>query len=358
MILTNPKGNESMIMYTPDKKLINRLLMLVDPLFFSYSEQEKNKRRQHYYEENREKIEAFLYRELFDLELDYQTEDDPLSSSQLHLVNAYTTALTGIGENSFRLCELQGTDFDLALYGSLYDYDLEEYEYQQRAIQKDSPIAPVAKGYQLYLNHNWVRMLDSKGDFYYSTQSSLSYYVFDALEALASDVIETLIPHELVEGDQHGENVDGGMLWDFKTDANGLEAELDELKDRKRCFISDAYSRLNNEFNAEISNEVYFEKHGDEFSGPSWDVIVNNAETAKKLSLMHFLHDCEIYLQSNEKLQTLKEREGAKLKTFLLDAYRDIIENFDPKIVKLKKKMKIIMTPDALDGLSSLSDDE
>jgi len=351
------RGNENMKIYTPDKTLINRLLMLVDPLFFSYSEQEKNKRRQHYYEENREEVEVYLYRELFDLEFDAQTEDESLASSQLHLLNAYTTALTGVGDNAFRLCELQGTEFNLAKFDSLHDYDLQDYEYQQEATKRDFPKAFVARDYQLYLNHNWVRMLDGVGNFYYSTLSSLSYYLLDALEELADKIIVTLIPYELVEGDQHGKNVNGGMLWDFKTEANGLEAELDELKSRKRKYLSEAYYRLNKEFDAEISNEVYFEKHGGEIDGPSWDVIVNNANTAKNISFIHFLSDCQTFLQSNEKLDSLKEREGKKLKQFLCDAHRDILENFDPKVVKLEKKMKVVMSPGALDDLTRLSDD-
>ena len=63
------------------------------------------------------------------------------------------------------------------------------------------------------------------------------------------------------------------------------------------------------------------------------------------------------HLKPNEKLERLKEREGATLKQFLLDAHTDIIQNFDPKVVKLKKKMKIIMSPSALDSLNDLSDD-
>jgi len=346
-----------MKMYRPDKKLINRLLMLVDPMFFSYSEQDKNKHRQHYYEENREKVEAFLYRELFDLEFDAQTDDETLTSPQIHLLNAYTTALTGIGDNAFRLCELQGTEFDLTKFDSLYDYDLQDYEYQQEATKRDFPKAFVERDYQLYLNHNWVRMLDREGDFYYSTISSLSYCLSDFLDGIADEIIETLIPYELVEGDQHGKNVDGGMLWDFKTEANGLEAELDELKSRKRKYLSEIYYRLNDEFHAETSYEVYFEKQGDEVDGPSWNVIVNNAETARNITFLHFLDDSQTCLQSNEKLDHLKKREGAKLKKFLLDAHQDILENFDPKVVKLEKKMKVVMSPGALDDLSRLSDE-
>lgn len=345
-----------MNMYKPDKRLITRLLMLIDPLFFSYSEDEKNKRRQHYYDDNRDKVESFLYRELFDLPFDAQ-EDDTLDSAQLNLLNAYTTALTGIGRNYFRLCELQGAEFDLTRFDSLYDYDLDAYEYQQEARKRDFPNSFVDRDYQLYLNHDWARFLDSKGHFYYSTLSSLSYYLSDALDELATEIIESLIPYELVDGDEHGNNVDGGIVWDFKTDAKGLEAELEELQSRSRSYLSDTYYRLNEEFHLEASNEVYFEKYGDELSGPSWNVIVNNAETAKKITFTNFLESCEPHLKSNEKLERLKEREGIILKQFLLDAHSDIIKNFDPKIVKLKKKMKIIMSPSALDSLNDLSDD-
>jgi hypothetical protein len=344
-------------MYTSDEKVITRLLMLINPMFLSYTDREKDKHRQHYYEKNRDKVEGFLYQELFGLTYDAQQDDDTLASSQRHLLNAYTTALTGIGKNSFRLCELQGTDFDLTSFDSLYDYDLNAYNYQQDAIKSDFPKSYVDRDYRLYLNHNWVRLLDSKDHFYYSTLSSLSYYLYDALEEVATEIIESLIPYDLVDGDDHGKNVEGGMLWDFKTDAKGLEAELEELQSRNRTYLSETYYRLNDEFHAETTNEIYFEKQDDEVDGPHWNVIVNNAETAKKITFINFLDDCQDYLQSNQKLEHLKEREGAKLKKLLIDAYEDIVKNFDPTVVKLKKKMKIVMSPKALDGLNSLGDD-
>jgi hypothetical protein len=294
---------------------------------------------------------------LFGLTYDAQQENDTLASSQIHLLNAYTTALTGIGRNSFRLCELQGTDFDLTSFDSLYDYDLDAYNYQQEATKSDFPKSYIDRDYRLYLNHNWVRLLDSKANFYYSTLSSLSYYVSDVLDEAATVIIEKLIPYELVDGDDHGKNVEGGMIWDFKTDAKGLEAELEELQSRSRTYLREVYYRLNDEFHAEAINEVYFEKHGDEVDGPSWNVIVNNAETAKNITFINFLDDCQVYLQPNKKLGRLKEREVSKLTKFLFDAHKDIIENFDPKVVKLKKKMKIVMSPSALEGLNSLGDD-
>ena len=37
---------------------------------------------------------------------------------------------------------------------------------------------------------------------------------------------------------------------------------------------------------------------------------------------------------------------------FLDNSYKDIIENFDPNVVKLKKKMKVVMPAEMLYGLN------
>jgi len=170
--------------------------------------------------------------------------------------------------------------------------------------------------------------------------------------------IQTLIPNKLVEGETHGKEVDGGELWDYKTEAGGLEAEVEELQSRGRQYIRETYERLNEAFHESKSNEVYFEKYDDEVHGPFWDVIINNAATAKKISFMHFLKDCEKYLQSNENLEKLKEKEVDLLTQFLVKAHKDILENFDPKIVEFKNKMKIVVSPEHSDDLFNLISDE
>jgi len=35
----------------------------------------------------------------------------------------------------------------------------------------------------------------------------------------------------------------------------------------------------------------------------------------------------------------------------LQEAHEDIMKNFDPKVVKLRKKMKVVVAPGAFDGL-------
>lgn len=315
-----------MTSYKPDMILINRLLMKLDSLFFSYSSAEQNQRRQHFYDNEYDSIDAYLYNALFDLEYDPEADDDLLSSHQNHLLNAHTTALVGFGENAFRLCELQGTEFDLSAFNSLYEMDIAEFEYQQQARIDHSPEGYQKCEYRLYLNNNWVRMLDSDKTFYYSTQSSLSQYLTDEIDNTIDEIIETLIPHELVEGSEHGKETKNGTLWDFQYQANGLETQLEALKSCASQYRQGVGRQLDDEFHASSDNAVYFNKYADEINGPCWDVIVKNAETAKKISFSTFLNDCQKYVQPIENLDTLKTREREKAERFVRQAYNDIMK--------------------------------
>ena len=44
--------------------------------------------------------------------------------------------------------------------------------------------------------------------------------------------------------------------------------------------------------------------------------------------------------------------------TWLTENHQDIQGNFDPTVVKLRKKRKIIMSPSALDDLSKIDEDD
>ena len=43
---------------------------------------------------------------------------------------------------------------------------------------------------------------------------------------------------------------------------------------------------------------------------------------------------------------------------WLAENHRDILKNFDPKIIKLRKKKKIIISPRALDDLAKIDTDD
>lgn len=330
--------------YRLEKSLVKRLLIAIDPLFFSNTESEQNVLRQKFYWSHEKQVNRFLYKELFDLNYQSSDNEEELSDGQIRLFNAYTTAVYGVGENSFRLNEFQPKDFDLTNYPTLYDYDLSVFEYQRQTFEKESPGSWKQNDYRLYLNHDWARILDSNGDFYYVTLMSLSRYLYDELENIESELIDQLIPHQLVDGPNHGKNSEGGMIWDMITDACGLEAQLEELESRSRKYRSKRVLMLDDEFHRSKEKAVYSIKYFDERHSPHWNIVVNNAATAKNIRFQHIVKDCQKYSQPVEQIEVLKSRESEKLTQFIREQYQDIMENFNPKVVKMKKKMQVVLS--------------
>ncbi len=343
----------------PDQTIVKRLLMRIDPLFFTYDKRMQDKVRQSYYYEHDDLIKEYLFKHVFEIEFEKGKEnEDKLIKEQLDLFNAYLTALTGFGENSFIYNEYQPKDFDLSVFPTLYDYDFEEFNFQQNARKEHFGGDFIEMPYRLYLNSNWSRLLDEQGCFYYSTQSSLSNYLYHKLYEHASDRMDQLIPHDFVEGPNNDKETEGGIIWDFKTDAHGLEAQLEELEDRCRIYLSQVSHEMNDIFHEDSECAVYFEKSTADDDEPRWDVIIKNALTAKNISFQCYLKDCEKYLKPNKEREELYQQELEKLDTFISKNYKDVMKNFDPKVHRLKRKMEVIIAPEALEDISRMRDDK
>jgi hypothetical protein len=76
--------------------------------------------------------------------------------------------------------------------------------------------------YFAYQHPSWVRLLIHE-QFYYATFLSLATYLLDEIESAVDNYINQLIPHDYVDGKNHGNREKGGFLWDMKIDAGGLE---------------------------------------------------------------------------------------------------------------------------------------
>ncbi|TXL12503.1 hypothetical protein BMR04_13165 [Methylococcaceae bacterium HT3] len=72
----------------------------------------------------------------------------------------------------------------------------------------------------------------------------------------------------------------------------------------------------------------------------------------------YFLSDCASLLADYAVVEKQLEHETSDAKYFLDENYQDILENFDPNVVKLHKKRKIIMSDTVLDDLAKLSRDD
>ncbi len=76
----------------------------------------------------------------------------------------------------------------------------------------------------------------------------MASYIYDELDEFSSDLINQLIPHELVEGKDNGKKEDGGFLWDMEIDAKGLEGQLEELNNRVHTHLSNHWVILSQTF--------------------------------------------------------------------------------------------------------------
>ena len=87
--------------------------------------------------------------------------------------------------------------------------------------------------------------------------------------------------------------------------------------------------------------------------------MFNHSEALKQVRWRSFLADCELLKAECSIVTELQEREITKVRLFLDENYHDIMENFDPKVVKFKKKMKVIVESEILDILfeEGLEDD-
>jgi hypothetical protein len=176
----------------PEPSIFNRLLMRLNPSYFNLSKQEQESYRLQLTDGQYEKADIFLLETLFNIQTKTGEESDlaweQLSNEQKNLYNAYTTLLRSIGEDAFCLYEFFADSCSLRDFHTLYEFDLNDFNYQQQAwkeeAKKEGNISYQIKPYRLYLPHLWARLI-YKGYFHYSTISSLSFYLHFKLKTVS-----------------------------------------------------------------------------------------------------------------------------------------------------------------------------
>ena len=63
------------------------------------------------------------------------------------------------------------------------------------------------------------------------------------------------------------------------------------------------------------------------------------------------MKDCRGLLQDSAGLIPAIERERQAVIDFIAGAYRDILANFDPKVLQFRKKRKVLVADGAFDDL-------
>ena len=333
---------------------LRRAIIKCVPDYFSWDEKHQERYRLDTPEEDFFKIRQFLLRELFDISV---SNDDEMKEAwramneiQCSKLNARLLPLQGIGEDYFYLNESFCRQKNLLSFETLYDYDLDDYKFQEDSREKEQ------EGYErrpyrgsLYLT--WARLMID-GAFSYGVLSMVAGYLCSELDEYGNDYIEKLIPHDFKHGEDHGKAEDSGYLIDIRVDARGLELQLDELKHRFWKHISMVHERLMDEFDKKSKQRVFVLNHS-KMGDPNHHFLFTDKEILKRIHFRSFMRSCRAAEQSDHSSLFRNLGEERDLLTEYLDSqYKDIMDNFDPRIVRLRKRYKVIAHKDS--GLDEL----
>jgi len=131
---------------------------------------------------------------------------------------------------------------------------------------------------------------------------------------------------------------------------------LDELRSRWSGYQRERWLALS-ESNVQRFPAVYVnDKNWDD--DPHRFFVFTNERTLKQIRWRHFLSDCKPLVAEYAEVEKFLSEELDRANAWLVENHQDIQENFDPTIVKLRKKRKIIMTESALDDLSKMEADK
>ncbi|MEA2061386.1 MAG: hypothetical protein U9P10_12950 [Thermodesulfobacteriota bacterium] len=295
-------------------------------------------------------------RELFDISVsnndDLEDACHAMNEVQCSKLNATLLPIQGIGEDYFYLNEFFCSQKNLLSFETLYDYDFDDYKFQEIFRERDQKDYK-KKPYRGSMYLTWARLMID-GSFSYGVLSMVAGHLYCQLDEYGNDYIEKLIPHEFTHGKNHGKAEGSGYIFDLKIDANGLESQLDELKHRFWEHISEVHERLMDEFDKKSKQQVFILDQS-QVGDPGHHFLFTDKEILKHIHFKTFMRCCRAAEQTDHSSLFRKlEEEKQFLKKYLDKQYKDIMENFDPKIVRFRKKYKVILHKDS--GLDELLD--
>ena len=330
---------------------LRRAVMRANPAYFRWSLEQQERYRLTMPEDQAFLIEQQLFKELFNIEIrnekDAEDACDAFGQKEFLRYNATILPIKGIGEDCFFLNEYFG-ERTLLDFETLYDYDLDDYLFQEKAREQD--IADhVSKPYRGALYLVWARLFVEQ-QFTYATLSCAAGYIFSQTDQYGHDLIDELIPHRHVHGRDHGKREDVGYVFDLRVEADGKEDQLDELRARFFRYQIDRYDELLDFWDQEALGSAYIlaDNHDDD---PNLAFVFSDKTAMQQIRFRHFLRDSRAIEREPSVLHQRVAAEKSHLRQFLGAQCRDIEENDDPKIKRFRKKRKIIVHPEAAKDL-------
>ncbi|GAB6040470.1 hypothetical protein [Endothiovibrio diazotrophicus] len=220
-----------------------RALMAVVPDYFSWDDNRRERFHADRDRDTRDALSRIMITALTGTRCDrdeaWEEAEEDLEPARLYALNWARLLTEGIGEDRIYLNESMADGVTLLDFETVHDYDIDDHRFQQEARRRESPDY-VEEPYEGGPHWLWARMLID-GRLNYSTLTSVAQYLTDEVEEAMHQRIEERIPHEYVDGPEHGKKSGGGLRWDRRIDAGGLEGQLEELKERAYDYLTELY---------------------------------------------------------------------------------------------------------------------
>ena len=332
--------------------VLRQAVIRVKPDYFALSETEREYYRLHTDTEDDFRIRQVVLNELFGLAINTAEELDAMldtfDDSQYLLLNSTLLPFQGIGEDNFFLNEHLQTDVTLLDFNTVGDYAQDDHRFQEESRAQADPEYKI-RPYRGDIHRCWAR-LTIDGTFHYADISSLAGYLTDVLDETGFDRIDELIPCHYVDGPDHGKRDDHGFVYDKQLDANGLEGQLQALRDRYYTYMQERSETLLDQFNTSHTTCVYMRGRTRD-NEPHMDFVFSDEAALDAVRFRHFVSDCRHITGDPAEVNNLIEQDKSLALDFLASAYTDIMDNFDPTVVKLRRKRKIILANETLKDL-------
>ncbi len=319
---------------------LRQAIIKANPDYFSWDKVNQEKYGQAIPKEEYQIIKNHLYKTLLGITIRKNDKDvdEQCTPEQTFLFNQVILPLTGIGENCFYLNESMG-DQGILDFETWYNYDFHDHGFQESF---GAPKSGAIKPYKGRIHGRWTRMLIDN-NFYYVTLITEAGFLYSALDEVADDYINELIPYNFVEGKSHGKKVKGGSLWDMRRNANGLEAQLEELNARTWKYLNSRSDYLIDQCFNEQHKAIYFVDLSQGELDPCMTIIASDPEVMKEIHFKSIIADCRHFEKDASTVLLRAKNEQTLLKSLIQREFDDIMVNFDTKIVKLKKKNKVVI---------------
>ena len=333
-----------------------RALMAGSAEYFSWTEEDQEKFRATAGEKARHRMQQVLLKQILGIDCAVAEAAETwreLSLHQLNEINPANLLAIGVGDDFLYLNESLIEGVSLLDFNTLYDYDFDDFLFQEEWRHKDLKDY-VSPGYFPLYHPRWIRLV-MDDEFIYGNLFSTAGYVISRVTEAGDDRLDELIPSSYVEGPNHGESRDGGMLWDYQLEANGQEPQLEELRRRWWQYQQEAELALQKDL---VDDLPYAYILRDKLLVPgeiNVDFVIHNEKAMHKIHWRTFLADLRALEGNSENIENLIKRETESALSFIEEQYQDIRENYVPPDIEPGKKRKVVMSSDALDDLERLS---